>query len=212
MIPPSFDDLFRLQFERLLRWRRDVRHFRPDQLAESDIEALLSAAHHAPSVGNSQPWRIVRVETPALRSEVADHVDHCVHHAAERYEGAEREHYLSLKLHGLREAPLQLAVFCDHATEDGGGLGRRTMAETLDWSVVMAIHSLWLAAVARGIGVGWVSILEPAEIARMLAVPPQWRLIAWLCIGQPIQPSNQPELEIRGWQERLPLDAVLFEA
>jgi 5,6-dimethylbenzimidazole synthase len=75
---------------------------------------------------------------------------------------------------------------------------------------VMAIHSLWLAAAARGIGVGWVSILEPAEIARMLTVPPQWRLIAWLCIGEAVEPSNQPELEMRGWQARLPLGDVLF--
>lgn len=188
-----------------------MRHFRTDPLAEADIEALLIAVHHAPSVGNSQPWRIVRVETTALRNAVADHADRCVHEAGERYRGEERDHYRSLKLHGIREAPLQLAIFCDHATDDGRGLGRDTMPETLDWSVVMAIHSLWLVAAARGIGVGWVSILEPAEIAGMLAVPPGWRLIAWLCIGHPIEPSDEPELALRGWQGRLPLDAILFE-
>jgi 5,6-dimethylbenzimidazole synthase len=211
LIAPTFDEAFQRQFAGLLQWRRDVRHFRAAPLAEADVQALLDAAHRAPSVGNSQPWRIVRVETAALRDAVADHVDQCVRAAAERYRGVEYDHYRSLKLHGIREAPLQLAVFCDHGTDDGRDLGRTTMPETLDWSVVMAIHSLWLAAVARGLGVGWVSILESIEIARMLAVPPQWRLIAWLCIGRAIEPSDEPELALRGWQERLPLDAVLFE-
>lgn len=211
MTAPSFDEAFRRRFAELLQWRRDVRHFRADPLAEADIQALLTAAHHAPSVGNSQPWRIVRVETAALRDAVDDHVDNSVREAGERYRGGELDHYRSLKLHGIREAPLQLAIFCDHATSDGRGLGRSTMPETLDWSVVMAIHSLWLAAAACGIGVGWVSILDPAEIARILAVPPRWRLIAWLCIGHPIEPSDRPELALRGWQGRLPLDAVLIE-
>jgi 5,6-dimethylbenzimidazole synthase len=211
LIAPTFDEAFRRQFAGLLQWRRDVRHFREEPLAEADVQALLDAAHHAPSVGNSQPWRIVRVATAALRDAVADHVDQCVYAAGERYRGMEYDRYRSLKLHGIRQAPLQLAVFCDHATDDGQGLGRATMPETLDWSVVMAIHSLWLAAVARGLGVGWVSILEPVEIARMLAAPPQWRLIAWLCIGRAIEPSDEPELAKRGWQQRLPLDAVLFE-
>lgn len=208
--PPIFDDAFRAQLERLFAWRRDVRHFRRDALAEADIDALLGAALGAPSVGNSQPWRILRVESPALRESLAAHVDRCNAEAAAGYRGAEQNEYRALKLHGLREAPVQLAFFCDHAPHAGRGLGRRTMPATLDWSVVMAIHSLWLAARARGIGLGWVSILEPEAVGQILAVPPHWALIGYICLGYAAAPQDEPELAVRGWQSRLPIDEIVF--
>jgi 5,6-dimethylbenzimidazole synthase len=198
--PPRFDAGFGDQLEALLLWRRDVRHF------DRRIASL------APSVGNSQPWRFVRLRRPAIRARLAEHIDAQNIIAAGRYaELAQRAQYLSLKLHGLREAPELLAVFCDEQPTAGHGLGIATMPEMLRYSCVMAVHNLWLAARARGIGLGWVSIVEPIEIARLLDVPQSWTLIALLCIGFPEEPSEVPELERRGWQARDDWATHIFE-
>jgi 5,6-dimethylbenzimidazole synthase len=139
-----------------------------------------------------------------LRDALADHVDEQVALAGDRIADARRRAaYGALKLHGLREAPEIMAIFCDDGTQAGGGLGAATMPEARAYSVVLAIHTLWLAARARGIALGWVSIVEPAYVARLLDVPPGWRLIALLCIGWPEEEAQVPELERFGWQERL---------
>ncbi|CDO37605.1 5,6-dimethylbenzimidazole synthase [Novosphingobium sp. KN65.2] len=201
--PPSFDEAFAAQLEQLLHWRRDVRHFDTRAIPEDDIEHLLRCASLAPSVGNSQPWRFVRVHSPALRERLAGHVDEQSARAAERYSDAkQREHYKSLKLHGVREAPEIMAVFCDGEPVAGKGLGIATMPEMLDYSVVMAIHTMWLAARVRGIGMGWVSIVDPKFVGGLLDAAPSWRLIAILCIGYPCEAAATPELEERGWQAR----------
>jgi len=194
------------QLDRLLRWRRDVRHFAARPVAEADMRDLLETAALAPSVGNAQPWRFVRVRSAGLRGALADHVDACVADAARDQADPDRRNlYSSLKLHGLREAPELLAVFCDDHPQAGHGLGIATMPEMLRYSTVMAIHTLWLAARARGIGLGWVSILDPETVFAMLDVPGDWALIALLCVGYPAQPSLTPELEQRGWQKREPM-------
>ena len=110
--------------------------------------------------------------------------------------------YAKLKLAGLNDAPIQLAVFCDEATEDGHGLGARTMPETRRYSAVCALHTFWLAARVRGLGVGWVSILDPGAIAEALDVPRAWTFIAYLCVGFPREEHLIPELERAGWQRR----------
>lgn len=196
----------------MLRWRRDVRHFAPRGVKEADIRALLECAALAPSVGNSQPWRFVRLRSPAIRDALGAHVDAQSVRAAERYAGqARHDHYLSLKLHALREAPELMAVFCDERPEAGHGLGTATMPETLRYSCVLAIHNLWLAARLRGIGLGWVSIVDPDTVRAMLDVPAHWSLIALLCIGYPAEESDTPELEQRGWQARESLSDRVFE-
>jgi 5,6-dimethylbenzimidazole synthase len=200
--PPRFDAAFEEELEALFAWRRDVRHFRSDPLPAGEMERLLEIAQLSPSVGNAQPWRFVRIGSPALRTTLADHVDAASARAAEGYDGERGAAYRKLKLHGLREAPEVIAVFSDEAPEAGHGLGRATMPEMLRYSTVMAIHTLWLAARARGIGLGWVSILEPAPITGLLDVPVDWALVALLCIGFPSEPSDIPELERRGWQKR----------
>nr|WP_281179422.1 5,6-dimethylbenzimidazole synthase [Sphingomonas pituitosa] len=207
-----FDAAFLERFDTLLRWRRDVRHFAATPIAERDLQTLLEAAALAPSVGNAQPWRFVRVRTPAVRAGLAAHVDAENARAAGGFaDEARREAYRALKLHGLREAPEMLAVFCDERPAAGHGLGIATMPEMLRYSCVTAIHTLWLAARARGIGVGWVSILDPAAVGTLLDVPQDWTLIALLCLGYPAAPSETPELERRGWQAREPLADRLFE-
>jgi len=208
--PPSFDAAFAARLRELILWRRDVRRFRRDPVAPELIDELISLAVLAPSVGYSQPWRFVHVEDPARRSAVRDSFRRCNREALEDYHGERAKLYASLKLSGLDDAPVQLAIFCDEATDLGHGVGRKTMPETLRYSVVTAVHTLWLAARARGLGVGWVSILEPDEIARALEVPGDWVLIAYLCIGYPEEEHADPELERGGWEDRLDLsDCVL---
>jgi 5,6-dimethylbenzimidazole synthase len=201
--PPIFDGAFRDRLAKLFAWRRDVRRFKADPVPAALIEDLVRTAALAPSVGNSQPWRFVSVETKAAREAVIANFHTCNAAALASYEGERAALYASLKLSGLREAPVHLAVFCDHATEAGFGLGRKTMPETLDYSVVAAVHTFWLAARANGIGVGWVSILDPSEICRVLDMPPGWKLIAYLCVGFAQEEHLDPELERHDWQARL---------
>jgi 5,6-dimethylbenzimidazole synthase len=166
------------------------------------MDRLLALADLAPSVGNAQPWRFIRIGSADLREALAAHVDAMSRKAADRYDDARREAYGALKLHGLREAPEILAVFSEEQPQAGHGLGIATMPEMLRYSTVMAIHTVWLAARARGIGLGWVSILDPGAVAVLLDVPAGWTFVALLCIGYPEGPSAVPELERRGWQAR----------
>lgn len=201
--PPVFDSAFRDRLAQLFAWRRDVRRFKPDPVPSPLIDDLICTAVRAPSVGNSQPWRFVSVETLPAREAVIANFNACNAAALASYEGERAALYATLKLSGLREAPVHLAVFCDQATEAGFGLGRTTMPEALDYSVVAAIHTFWLAARAEGLGVGWVSILDPKEVCRALGVPAQWKLIAYLCVGFPQEEHLDPELERHGWQAHL---------
>src|SRR5713101_2210427 len=136
----------------------------------------------APSVGYSQPWRFVLVEGTGRREAIRKNFERCNRDALMDYQGQRARLYASLKLAGLDEAPVHLAVFADEETTFGCGLGRKTMPEMLRYSVVTAVHSLWLAARAWGIGMGWVSILDPAEASGVLDVPASWSLVAYLCI------------------------------
>lgn len=210
-VPPVFDTAFHDQLDLLFAWRRDVRHFQRRPLPEGTIEALLARAGSAPSVGLSQPWRFVRVKDGARRAGVRTIFEGCNAEALALQPTERAGLYARLKLSGLDDAPEQLAVFTDAATTTGGGLGRATMPETLAYSAVLAVHTLWLAAAARGIGVGWVSILDPTAVSRTLDVPEGWRLAAYLCLGYPGEPSPQPELEKLGWERRLPVAGQLLE-
>jgi 5,6-dimethylbenzimidazole synthase len=201
---PDFDPDFRARLHALLAWRRDVRRFRHETLPPGMIERLVALAHLAPSVGLSQPWRFVLVETPARRAAVRDNFTRC-NAAALAAQAPERtRRYARLKLAGLDAAPCHLAVFADRPTRQGHGLGRHTMPETLDYSAVMAAHTLWLVARAEGIGMGWVSILDPAAVCAALDVPPDWHLIGYFCLGYAEAADTLPELERAGWEERRP--------
>lgn len=202
ILPPTFDSAFQERLTELFRWRRDVRRFRTDPLPAAVLDDLLVAACLAPSVGLSEPWRFVLVEDAARRAAIAANFERENTAALAAYEDSRARLYARLKLAGLDDAPVQLAVFADESTDQGAGLGRRTMPEMLRYSVVTAVHTLWLAARARGIGVGWVSILDPDAVAAALDVPPDWRLVAYLCIGYPVAEHVEPELELHRWQHR----------
>jgi len=201
--PPAFDEAFRARLRDLFVWRRDVRRFRVDPLPEGSVERLIETACLSPSVGLSQPWRFVLVDDTTRRQAVIADFKSCNAKALQSYCGEGAARYASLKLAGLGEAPCQLAVFSDPATETGRGLGRMTMPEMIDYSVVGAIAMMWLAARAEGIGMGWVSILNPQRIGEILEVPPSWRLMGYFCLGYPLGESDKPELESAKWESRV---------
>ena len=200
--PTAFDDAFRARLHDLFAWRRDVRRFRREPPPAGTLERLIETACLSPSVGLSQPWRFVLVDDPGRRQAVLDQFKACNADALNSYSGDQAARYAGLKLAGLEEAPCQFAVFADCATEVGHGLGRRTMPEMAEYSVVAAIAMMWLAARAEGIGMGWVSILEPTRMNRILDVPDDWRFIGYFCLGYPQTESDQPELERAGWEQR----------
>jgi len=198
----AFDDTFRRQLHELFVWRRDVRRFRTDPLPEGAMERLIETACLSPSVGLSQPWRFVKVKSPERRRAVWESFAKANERALSGYEGEQKANYASLKLAGMKEAPIHLAVFSDESTATGSGLGRQTMPETLRYSVVAAVQTLWLAARAQGLGMGWVSIFDPAEVTRVLDVPEGWRLVAYLDMGWPAEEHIDPELERHHWEQR----------
>src|SRR5262249_33290952 len=174
--PMDFDDAFRARLRDLLVWRRDVRRFRREALPSGTLERLIHVACLAPSVGLSQPWRVVVGGHPPPRAAGRENFES--HHPAAL---AAQHHQhpgpaARLKLAGLDDAPCHLAVFADPSTAQGHGLGRHTMPEMIEYSAVTAIHTIWLAARAEGIGMGWVSILDPAAVAAILDVPANWKL------------------------------------
>jgi 5,6-dimethylbenzimidazole synthase len=208
--PVSFDAAFRSRLHDLFVWRRDVRRFRADPLPAGTLDRLIALARLAPSVGLSQPWRFVAVDDPARRQAVRDEFARCNADALQSYSGELALRYAALKLAGLGEAPCHFAVFTDSKTEVGHGLGRRTMPEMAEYSAVAAITMMWLAARAEGIGMGWVSILDPSRMNDILDVPRPWRFIGYFCLGYPLNESDQPELERAGWEDRQDTSACLL--
>lgn len=202
MKPPEFDRSFQERFQELLIWRRDVRRFRHDPLDEAQIQRLVDIASLAPSVGNAQPWRFLSIKTPALRQALINNFETANSDALQDYSGEKAQLYAELKLSGLKDAPVLLAVFSETDPAEGHGLGRKTMAETLAYSTVNAIYTLWLAARAERIGVGWVSILDPDDVKTQLDVPEDWQFTALLCLGYPEEEHADPELVRHGWQGR----------
>ncbi len=211
MTSPEFDDAFYAKLRQLFTWRRDVRHFRSDPISDDLVAELTTEASRSPSVGYSQPWRFVNVRSATRRTKVIASFERANADALAGYGGEDKLRYAALKLAGLREAPVHLCVFCDAGTDSGKGLGQATMPETLAYSVVMSIYTFWLIARARGIGVGWVSILEPGIVTATMDVPVSWQLIAYLCVGYPSEEHEAPELERTGWESRDPRAIELHE-
>ncbi|WP_276612538.1 5,6-dimethylbenzimidazole synthase [Pseudorhodobacter turbinis] len=200
----QYDKAFQAELRDLMRWRRDVRRFRTDPVEAAVLDRCLSAFSLAPSVGLSEPWRVIAVESDAARAAALANFEVANAEALAGYSTEKAKLYAGLKLSGMREAPVHLAVFSDDGTAKGAGLGAKTMPETRAYSVVGAITLFWLAARAEGLGIGWVSILDPVQLAQDLDVPDDWRLIGYLCVGWPEAEAQTPELERAGWEQRSP--------
>jgi 5,6-dimethylbenzimidazole synthase len=199
---PQFDAAFRDELGRLFRWRRDVRRFCREPLPAGLIEDLLDIAQLSPSVGLSQPWRWVLVSDSARRAAIRTSFEACNSTALAGQAGERAALYAGLKLSGLDDAPCHLAVFAEPEPAQGHGLGRLTMPETVFYSTAMAIHTLWLAARAEGVGLGWVSILDPRAVNAILEVSTDWKFIGYLCLGYPEHADDTPELERAAWERR----------
>jgi 5,6-dimethylbenzimidazole synthase len=207
---PPFSEQERDAVYRTIGARRDVRRGFTDQpLPEDLLRRLLAAAHNAPSVGLMQPSRFIVIRDRAVRQAVHTLFEQSNNTAAATYTGEQQAQYKSLKLEGILEAPQNLCVVCDHDSERGHKLGRHTMQETAVYSTVCAIQNLWLAARAEGVGVGWVSILDPDSLRTVLNIPQHIVPVAYLCLGYVDHFAATPDLERYGWEQRLPLDAVI---
>ena len=207
----SYSGAFRAELADLMRWRRDVRRFRSDPVAADVLARCLAAFGLAPSVGLSEPWRVIAVESAAARAAALANFKAANGQALAGYVGEKARLYSQLKLSGMREAPLQLAVFCDDGTAKGAGLGAATMPETRAYSVVGAITLFWLAARAEGLGMGWVSLFDPQALAKLLAIPDGGKPVAVLCLGQVEAFYPAPMLQLEGWRSPQALGEMLFE-
>ena len=190
--------------------RRDIRRYRPDAVPEDLITAVLEAGHRAPSVGHSQPWRFIVVTDPATRDRAAAmadraRVDQAAHLASER-----AARMLDLKLEGLREAPVGVVVACDRRTPATGVLGRATFPDADVWSCATAIENMWLTARAHGLGMGWVTLFDPDELADLLGLPEGVVTLGWLCLGWPDERPPSPGLERAAWSKKTPLEQVVL--
>jgi 5,6-dimethylbenzimidazole synthase len=213
MVTPAQSDFSateRTAVYRALRERRDVRAgYLSQPIDDATLYRLLAAAHQAPSVGFMQPWRFIVVRDEGLRGAVHGIFQRANADARARYQGDRQELYSRLKLEGLLEAPQHLCVLCDDESKRGHYLGRHSMPETSVYSVVCAIQNLWLAARTEGIGVGWVSILDPLAIKELLKIPTGAQLVAYLCLGYVREFSDVPDLERDGWEQRAELAPLI---
>ena len=190
--------------------RRDIRRFRPDPVPDELLRDVLAAAHRAPSVGHSQPWRFIVITEQGTRDHAALLADRGRLRQAQGLGDDRRSRLLDLKLEGLREAPVGVVVACDRRAPAAGVLGRATLTDTDLWSCACAIENLWLRARAVGLGVGWVTLFEPADLADLLGLPEGVETLGWLCVGWPDERPPDPGLERAGWSRRLELDDVVL--
>jgi nicotinate-nucleotide--dimethylbenzimidazole phosphoribosyltransferase len=208
----AFPDSAREALYGVIGARRDVRRFRPDPVPADVLERVLGAAHAAPSVGHSQPWRFVVVQDDGLRDRAAVLTDRERLRQAAQLEPDAGRRLLDLQLEGVREAPLGVIVCCDRRTPATGVLGRATFPDADLWSCAAAIENLWLAARAEGLGTGWVTLFRPDELAGLLGLPDGVVTLGWLCLGWPDERPPEPGLQRAGWSHRLPLaDVVLTD-
>lgn len=195
---------------RAIQERRDVRsQFLPDPVPPEVLARLLKAAHHAPSVGFMQPWDFLVIDSLEVRREVLGIFERENERAARNYQGERGQTYRSLKLQGILDSPMNLCITCDRSRGGPNVLGRNSIVETDLFSTCLAVQNLWLAARAEGIGVGWVSILNQQELARVLNLPDPVYPLAYLCLGYVSEFLDQPELQAKGWRSRLPLDELV---
>jgi 5,6-dimethylbenzimidazole synthase len=207
-----FSDSDRAAIYRVIAERRDVRRgFLETLLPDDVLDRLFQAAHSAPSVGLMQPTSFILIRDLRIKYRIHSAFEEANAQASACYDAGKLQQYRSLKLEGILEAPQNICVVCDTNNARGHGLGRHTMPETAAYSTVCAIQNLWLAARAEGVGVGWISILDPDKLREILAIPVHITPVAYLCLGYVDQFASIPDLEHFGWENRIPLEGVVFQ-
>lgn len=206
----SFSDSDKEAIYRVIKARRDIRKFSTKPLDSELVMRLLEAAHFAPSVGFMQPWNFILIQSLDVRSKIKALFDDV--NAGESAKLTERkELYNSLKLEGILESPLNIAVTCDHRRDAPFVLGRGPMPETDVFSTCLAIQNLWLAARAEEVGIGWVSLIDHKATEKLLNLPEGVRLVAYLCVGYPVEFKAVPMLEEVGWKKRTKLATLVYK-
>ncbi|MGF1869347.1 5,6-dimethylbenzimidazole synthase [Photobacterium indicum] len=190
--------------------RRDVRsEFKPDPIPQDVLERILTAAHHAPSVGFMQPWDFILVQSDGIKSAIKKGFEKAHAESAEMFDENKKQQYKRLKLEGITESPLGICVTCDRSRNGPVVLGRTIKPEMDLYSVVCAIQNLWLAARAENLGVGWVSIVHDSVFRDTLGIPDNIDIVAYLCVGYVSHFNEKPELEKIGWLPRQNLESVI---
>ncbi len=193
-----------------LALRRDVRHFDPaSPMDDATLERILAAAHLAPSVGFSQPWAFIVVDDRDVRARIRESFLACRALEAARFPEARRAAYLATRLEGILDAPVNICVAVDLRPRPEAILGTTVQPESVRASATCAVQNLWIAARVEGVGVGWVSIVEPEVLRAELALPAGVEPIAYLCVGKPLAFRTKPMLEENGWLPRRPLSDVI---
>jgi nicotinate-nucleotide--dimethylbenzimidazole phosphoribosyltransferase len=195
---------------RAIYWRRDIRNYRPDPVPDEVLWRILEAAHQAPSVGLMQPWDFMVLRDRALRQVIYEHFRGVNERASRVYADDKASSYRALKLQGILDAPLNLLVTCDRRRGGPHVLGRFTMRHMDEYSTCLAVQNLWLAARAEGIGVGWMSLMEPQFVANCLGLPTDVLPLAYLTMGYPVSFPSEPLLQATGWSARRPLRELVF--
>jgi len=195
--------------EDIMRSRRDVRgnRFTQQGVDSGVVDKILQSALYAPSVGYSQPWQFVVIRDHAIKQQVVDNFNLENEHARTQFSGVKEETYSKLKLDGILEAPVNIAVFYNQS--NAPVLGQTSMPEVGEYSVVCAVQNMWLMARALNVGLGWVSILNPEKIKQTLNVPNQHKLVAYLCLGYVDEFYERPELELLKWEKAKSKDSVI---
>lgn len=191
--------------------RRDIRQFRSDAVSDELLLKILQAAHHAGSVGFMQPWNFTVVRAADTKQQIMNIFESENAKALQHFSGDRRDLYASLKLQGIMDSPINLAVTCDRSRGGDVVLGRNSIRDTDLYSTCCAIQNLWLAARAEGIGVGWVSIIDVDAVKKVLGIPDHIVLVAYLCMGYPVQFKDKPLLEEVGWEKRGRLQDLVFD-
>jgi nicotinate-nucleotide--dimethylbenzimidazole phosphoribosyltransferase len=208
----AFDEADIKSLHNIIEARRDIRRYRPDPVPDEILRHVLEAGHQAPSVGHSQPWRFIVVTGQAARDRAALLADRERLRQAGQLTPDRKARLLDLQLDGIREAPVGVVVACDRRAHAAGVLGRATFTEADMWSCACAVQNIWLAARAAGLGLGWVTLFQPADLKALLHLPDGVETLGWLCLGWPDERPPEPGLERRGWSARLPLgDVILSE-
>lgn len=208
----EFSEAEREVVHRVIQARRDIRKFSPEPVPAEVLKRILEAAHFAPSVGFMQPWNFILIESVDIRKKIKESFLKINAAEVEKIEDEDRKNlYQGLKLEGILESPLNIAVTCDTRRGAPFVLGRAPMPETDVFSTCLAIENMWLAARADGVGIGWVSILDRTSVEQELKLPEGVRLVAYLCVGYPVEFKRVPLLEEVGWRARADIGSMVFQ-
>ena len=205
----QFDEAQQGLLEEIMKARRDVRgnHFlRDEAVSQDEIERILQAALWAPSVGFSQPWRFVVIRDQVVKQQISESFEQENNKAAHLFDERQQQ-YQQLKLEGIQESPVNIAVFYEPSSVPV--LGQTSMQEMGEYSVVCAVQNMWLMARSMNIGMGWVSILNPEDVKSILSAPKNNKLVAYLCVGKVDEFLNRPELEQLKWDKAKTLQSVV---